>query len=361
MLIKSIEISNFKKITSLNTSFSDSINILCGCNASGKTSCLDAIHYLMLLRSTSFLKGERLINDFAEQSLIKGAIDTQKGAKTHIVLISKYGQKTSVSGIETKKLTDYVADSAVVSFGNGDVFSIDYDPSHRRKMFNIILCQCDKEYMRLLSEYKKIVKEKNNLLKSSEQVDEVLFETYCQKQYELLSQIEPKLNNYVNWLNKKINNYHWALSNEIEQTKIEIKSNVRIEQGLEFFLEQCKKEVQYKTCLFGCHRDDYVFYINNQAISDRASQGQIKTLALAFKIACAELIESHTGIKPIVLMDDVFGELDKERQNALMNLLINNSYQTFITTPSISDIDERFLKNANIIYLKEGGICHEFE
>ena len=358
MIISSIEASKFKCLSDLKLKFNDFLNIIVGPNASGKTSCLDCIYYLLVLRSTNLMRGTAVINDQADKTLIKGVFSVEKGQKTKIVLISKYSQKTSIDGREIVKSNEFTSDSAIVSFNNEDIFSVTGAPLQRRKMMNIIFCQCSSKYAELLKSYRNIVKEKNSLLKTKDEIDRDLLDVFSMQQYDLMVKIEELREAFVGRLNERIKHYHQMLSSNKEEAHLVLKRDFANTKTKEDFMNLCHKDLQYKTCTCGCHRDDYQFIIDNHLITNRASQGQIKTITLAYKMACLDLLEDAKGTKPIILLDDVFGELDKERQNALLHLLQSQGNQVFITTPSLADINDHFLENANIINLDRGGTTY---
>lgn len=360
-MIKELKIRNFKGIRDANFVFAPTINIICGNNATGKTTCLDAIQYSFLLRTTSYRKGIELINDLSDEATIELSFLTKKGEKTRMVLISKYGQKMGIDGEEIKRTSDFITGTSIVSFSSDDVNSIIGSPVLRRKMLNIIACQLDHEYLILLNQYSKILKEKKKLLNDDFKIDLFLFETLCEKQFSILVEVENKITQFVNKLNIKIKKFYSLICGQKETASIKLKPNFNVNNGLDEFLKNCNKEIQYRTVLFGCQRDDYIFSIDDDAIIGRASQGQIKSLVLAFKLSCIELLKENTGNDPIVLLDDVFGELDKERQNFLLDFLTEQKNQIFITTPSIADIYPRFIDSANIIYLEKGGVYRGHE
>ena len=358
MRINSFEAVNFKCLNGFKLDFSDFLNIIVGPNASGKTSCLDCIYYLFVLRSTSLTRGVGVIGDFASEALIKGRVEDEKGKKNKIVLISKHSQKTSIDGVETTKSSEFTSDAAIISFNNDDVFSVTGAPLDRRKMMNIVFCQSSNEYAELLKSYRNIVKEKNSLLKSKGEIDRNLFDVFSSQQFDLMIRIEQLRSAFVEKLNCLIKHYHNVLSSGKEEAQLLLKQNVASDKSKDDFMLLCQKDLQFKTCTCGCHRDDYQFIIDNHLINNRASQGQIKTITLAYKMACLDFLEESKGTTPIILLDDVFGELDKERQNALLEMLQRQGNQVFITTPSLADINEHFIKNANIINLEKGGTTH---
>lgn len=354
MKINKLELKQFRCFKSLQLDFDPKVNILCGLNASGKTTIIDAILFLMILRTTSNAKDKDLISFEEKEYLIKGSFSTKNGEKSAIVLNSNNTRKMSQNGVEIKLSSNYIDFASVVSFNSKDIGDIINSPSSRRKMIDVVLCQVDHYYLVALKEYKKIIKEKNALLKS-ETIDLYLFEILTKKQYELSSLIESKRIEFLNSLNVEFKKIHLSISSTNEIASIKLITNFYKKD----FFERCKKDLIFKTATCGPHRDDYLFSIDSKDVNLYASQGQLKTMTLSFKLACINLLRDLKQEEPIILLDDVFGELDEIRQNELIKFLLNKKNQVFITTPSIGDIDKTLVDSAKIIYLNKGGLLYE--
>jgi len=349
MIIKELKFNNFKLFRENSYIFDSGINIICGDNATGKTSIVDGIHFVMLLRSTNNLRATELITYRCDEMSVFGLFETKKGKKTALVLNSNKVRKMAQNDVEIKRTADYVDFSSVVSFSNKDIINLQLSPASRRKMIDVVLCQIDKGYLISLNEYKKIIKDKNSLLKlEEEKTNFSLLNIYTNKQFELAMIIQKKRKQFIDLLNEHISSIYNYISSSNETAKINYICNYNETN----FFEKCKSDLQYKSCTVGAHRDDFAFMIDGKNVSMYASQGQIKTLAISFKMACVSLIRTLKE-EPIVLLDDVFGELDKDRQNQLINLLLEQKNQVFITTPSLSDIEKTLVDSANIIYLEK--------
>ena len=352
MIVKSINVVNFKKFKEFDWCFDNKFNIICGMNASGKTSILDAIHYLLLLRTTGMQKKDDVIMHGEQEFALKGDFYIKNREKKLFILNSNNSQKTTIDGAIVKSGIDYTQNSCVVSFNDKDIFSLISSPSTRRKMIDIIICQYNKSYAVALKNYRKIIKEKNYFLKSAlYSKDSNLINALGENQFILSGEIYKGRIDFINSINGLFNHYHLALSDNKEKVSIKIKSDYNSSDSVEDFLKKCERDKTYKTCTWGSHRDDYEFSINNINIINTASQGQIKSLMLSFKLACAALLEDKKQDSPIILLDDVFGELDKKRQNKLVDLLMKQNNQVFITTPTISDLEKNVVGGAHIINL----------
>ena len=358
MKITNIVLSNFRCFTFLELQMGQNINILCGSNASGKTSVLEAIHYLVTTRSNKTSDFRDSINRKCEQSLVKGVFKTKNTEKTAFVLISKYLKKFGQNGVEIKKATDYFGFSKIVSFNNDDLTVPVGNPSSRRKMFDFMMCQLNDTFLKKLSLYKKMIKEKNSLLKKVNvfgEKEEILLNILNNEIYELSQYISKCRIDFINEINLKLKKIYKRFNHGSEEVEIEYKQSFPYGATLEDYLSYNDKELLEKTSVVGSHRDDYVFMIDGINSSKHASQGQIKSMMVLLKIVYAIVVKEKTGVNPVVLLDDVFGELDKNRQNSVLEILDSDT-QVLITTPSISEINDEILRKANIIYLEKGGI-----
>ena len=260
----------------------------------------------------------------------------------------------SIDGLVTKKATDYVGFSRVVSFGMQDVNDLSSSPAARRKILDMFICQVDNAYMRLLKDYKTLIKEKNIVLKNDKKDEKMigLLNVLDEKLYSYSQEISKCRLKYVSLINKELNDLVGMISDQHDECDLILSQSIPFGANKDFFIDKRKEDLQYKNCMYGPHRDDYIFNVNGKNVVKFGSQGQKKTIVLALKMAFAKIIKDIFGEYPIILLDDVFGELDSNRQNNLIKLF-NNGAQVFITTPSISDINELLLVDANIINLEK--------
>lgn len=355
MKISKIELSNYRKYKNQAVLLAPGINIICGDNAAGKSTILEAVHYLITLRTTRNVSDDGVIRVGAEETVIYGEFNDEKTQKNAIVLISKYYKKMSLDGVTIKKASEYVGFSDVVSFGTEDVDVISGSPLNRRKMMDLFFSQYDSTYLEKLREYKNILKERNCFLKDSDFTNKrnVTLLNIIDNKLEILStELTFKRHEIVKNINDCLSKVHYRLSGEKEKCLIKYAPTWNVNKGIEQLIEARNKDYVYKTTTIGPHRDDYIFYINGNNLSKYGSQGQKKTSMLSFKLSCVELLKSKKQRNPIVLLDDVFGELDSKRHNSLLQFL-ENDIQTIITTPSLKELRQELIDKANIIYLEK--------
>ena len=350
MIIRRIELHNYRRYLNRSFDFDSGINIIQGSNAAGKSSVLEAIHYLILLRSNRAAQDSDMISFDKDETVIKGDFVSKNGSKKMVVLNSKYFKKMNCDGKIIKKASDYVGFADVVSFTTEDIHAISGSPSVRRKMFDMFASQYCPEYIFLLREYKNILKERNTLLKDYSKLtkyDKILLDVVNAKFLDASKKLTNERKKIINQMKGVIEEIHNTLSNGKERCEIKY---VPSYDDKETLLNE--RDILYKTSTVGPHRDDIWFYVNTENLSKYGSQGQKKTVMLSFKMSCVKMLEQQNKRKAIILLDDVFGELDPERQNCLLKF-IENDNQTFITTPSLVDIKEELIQKSNIIYLEK--------
>ena len=334
MKIRRIELSNYRKYTNKEVLFNPGINIIYGDNAVGKSTILEAIHFLIMLRTMRNTNEDSIIRVGAEETVVFGVFEGKKTQKNAIVLISKNYKKMSLDGVAIKKASEYIGFSDVVSFGTEDVDVVSGSPLNRRKMMDLFFSQYDSIYLEKLREYKNVLNVIDNTLAN------------------LSSELSDKRQKLIKIINEQLVVVHYRLSGEKEKCFVKYIPSWDLNKGVEQLIDVRNKDFIYKTTTIGPHRDDYVFYINDNNLSKYGSQGQKKTSILSFKLTCVELLKCKKHRNPIVLLDDVFGELDSNRHNSLLEFL-EQDIQTIITTPSLKELKQELIDKANIICLEK--------
>ena len=355
MKVKSIKICQFRNFHELEVTFSPKITILYGDNATGKTSIIEAINCVSTVKSFRTNDSFELINDksdyfYLECSLLK----EQKSEKVTFYCDNKT-KRIKINNFLYTKLSNYVGFFNVVCFSALDFLKLKGSSIDRRKMFDLVFCQISKDYLIVSNYYKKVLKDRNALLKR------LSFENRSDLQ-KLLDVVTEQLINYGNQIIElrkkyllKIADYakenHYKISNNSEGLSLNYFATVD-KLTEEDFLKVYSEDLRKGYTTIGPHRDDYIFIINNKNVALYGSQGQQRNAMLSVKLGMADLINEIKKEAPTLLLDDVFSELDKNRQNSLINSL-NPDYQTIITTASISDLDNKILDNALIVELNK--------
>ncbi len=358
MLIRELYLNNFRSYSEAKFEFDPSLTIIHGNNASGKTTILEAIHVLGLVKSYRAASDFDLIKINTLSYSVKGVILNQKRVDNIIVLNSNKIKKVKKNNDTYKSLNEYIGYMNVVYYDPSDFSIFKGSPVLRRRFFDILFCQISKQYLTASSEYKRLLKERNILLKELVAKNDKATKNVLDVVTKQLIENGKKIIHLREKITKKLESMafgvHKGLSSGKERLSIRYLPNVSIENYEEKMNHLLNEELMRGTTLVGPHKDDYIFIINNKNIGDYGSQGQQKSAILSAKLASVELIYEVKKQYPIVLLDDVFSELDKFRQNELIRLL-NRKAQTIITTATISDVEPSVLSLAKLIELKERG------
>lgn len=355
MIIKSLELADFRNYESLNISFSDGVNILYGDNAQGKTNILEAIYLSATTKSHKGSKDKDIIRFGCEEAHIRTYL--YKDEATTKVDMHLRGNKTKGIAIDNqkiKKAADLLGLLNVVLFSPEDLSIIKDGPDKRRRFMDMELCQLDSFYLYNLNNYNKIVNQRNKLLKEM-YMNESLMDTLGIWDSQLVSygsKIIERRKLFVKQLNEIIDDIHYKISGNKENLVIVYEPDV-LEEEFETKLSQSKiRDVKLKQTTVGPHRDDFSFYIGDIDVRKFGSQGQQRTAALSLKLAEIELVKKITGDTPVLLLDDVLSELDSNRQNYLLNSIGN--VQTIITCTGLDEfVNNRF--EINKVFKIENG------
>lgn len=342
MIIKSIELSNFRNYDLEKFDFHNGTNVLFGDNAQGKTNVLEAIFVGCTTKSHKGSKDADMIQKNKEASHIRYYVE--KNNCTFKVEIHMKRGKTkgiAIDGIPIKNSKELMGLSNVIFFSPEDLSIINNGPEERRRFIDMELCQLNKGYLFYLTQYKKVLKQRNALLKQIQENKDLLssLEIWDTQLVQHGKKIIEWREEFIQNLNEIMKKKHSSLTGGKEEIKIEYKPNCRTNNFEEKLFIQTDKDIFHGSTTVGPHRDDMLFYIGNQEIKTYGSQGQKRTAALSLKMAEIEIVENTIGEKPILLLDDVLSELDRNRQNYLLENI--KGIQTIITCTGL----EEFVQN----------------
>lgn len=358
MKVKKIELHNFRSYEKLEMVFNSGCSIIVGPNATGKSSILEALSVLGTTKSFRKAKDSDLVR-FGEKSFyIQGIVENDDETSNYKVSVSFFEgfKKTTKNENTFKKISDYLNCLYVVSFSTFDFLLINGSPLDRRKFLNLLNVQIENKNSSFLNEYEKILKEKNFLLKKYKM-------TNRQNDLELLKILSfqliekgKKIITMREEIIKKINTYfdeeYKKLSGSVHDlVEIKYSCNVFADQFEVELEENLNEEIEKGVTLKGPHRDDFLIMFNGKNIAISGSQGQQRDALLALKISVAKIIFDEKKENPVLLLDDVFSELDSERQNRIIKSL-DKKMQTIITTTTLSDIKKEILSTATVIELR---------
>ena len=357
MYIKSIDLSNYRNYEHIHIDLDKGVNIFYGDNANGKTNILESIYLCGTTRSHRGSKDKEIIKFDNEESHIrmlfyKNDIDYQ----IDMHLRKDKSKGIAVNGVKLKKAAELLGILNIILFSPEDLSIIKNGPSDRRKFIDTELCQLDKVYLYNLTNYNKIVNQRNNLLKDigfHPELRETL-DVWDSQLISLGNKIIERRNKFVEELNEIIFVIHKNLTGEKENLIIKYEPNIKIEEFEEKLFNNREKDIKYKLTSVGPHRDDFDFYINDNDAKKYGSQGQQRTIALSLKLAEIKLVEKLTGNTPVLLLDDVLSELDSNRQNYLLNSIGN--IQTIITCTGLDEFVNSRIQIDTVYHVKDNSL-----
>lgn len=344
MIIKSMELMNFRNYEFLNLKFSEGTNILYGDNAQGKTNVLEAIYLSATTKSHKGSKDKDIVNFSAEEAHIRTYLEKEGTEyKVDMHLRKNKSKGIAVDGQKLKKAADLLGLLNVVFFSPEDLSIIKNGPAERRNFVNIELCQLDNFYLYNLNHYNKIVNQRNKLLKDmyfNPQLKDTL-NIWDSQLVSFGSKIIERRRIFVEQLNEIVYNIHKKLSGGKEELVIRYEPDVEIEEFEAAMKNSQEKDIKLKQTCVGPHRDDFSFMVGGIDIRKFGSQGQQRTAALSLKLSEIELVKKITKDTPVLLLDDVLSELDSNRQQFLLNSI--GDIQTIITCTGLDEfVNNRF-------------------
>jgi DNA replication and repair protein RecF len=365
MFINNLSLNNFRNYEKQEVIFTNGINILVGSNGQGKTNVLEGIYYLLTGKSYRVSHESELIH-WGQKNFYLKANFLAYGRKYCLESYYEKGKKAiKINNVACQKLSEYVGMINVVFFTPDDLNIIKSGPLERRRFIDLLIAQIKPSHIALLNTYIRIIKQKNNLLKSrSNKTDindqlaiwnEQLIEVGT-KIIENRFDIAEKLQTQCSQMFSQV----FGCQEDMDLQYISLGKR-GLKETLAYFPEALEKyreaEIEKRAVLVGPHRDDIIISINGRLARYYASQGQQRSLVLCLKLAEMEIINSKKEEYPILLLDDVLSELDENRRQYLMEYIISSSIQTMITATDLSQAEKQ--KEGSIYRVKQGTIRRE--
>ena len=360
MQIKKINLQNYRNYDEFETYFGPNLNIIIGNNAQGKTNLLESIYVLAVTKSFLSINDKGLIKFNNKFARISGEVIDKFDKKTKLDIIFKgTGKVVKVNDKEIKKLSDYISLVNVIIFSTDNIRIFKESPNSRRRYFNIEVSQINRGYLKYLSDYNNLLRQRNEFLKViniNKNSDKDYFDVINDKYSDLSIMISKYRREYIDDINKYLSDMFKFITGK---DGLELRYNTSVIDNKEEYLSKINalfnKELLYKMTLIGPNRDDFYFMLNGKNLSLYGSQGQMRSAVLALKLSEVKLFTEKKKDSPILLLDDIFSELDIEKRNNLLNALSDN-VQTIITTTDIENITEEIRKKANVYEIDDGKI-----
>ena len=361
MILKKIKLINFRNYENLDLNLNKKINIFIGNNAQGKTNILESIYVLSVTKSHRTNKDLFLLKQDSLFTKVIGIIEDNNKETNYEVLINKEGKRVSINNNPLKKVSEYLSNINAIMFCPDDLEIIKGSPLNRRSFFNVEISGFNNDYVRYLSEYNKILKSRNEYLKTNEVLNKEYFDILTDKLIDLNIKIYLERKKFIEKINKYIKNIYKSISGK-ENIKVYYDSFIEEDNvdKLKYQLQDkydrlFNNELFLKVTLLGVHKDDFSIYIDNVKINNYGSQGQHRVAILCLKLAEIEIYKEEYNKKPILLLDDIFSELDKTKKSNIIKY-IENDLQVFITSTDLDNIDTKIVENAEIFKVENGKI-----
>ena len=366
MKIKKIKLINFRNLENVELSFINNVNIIIGGNGAGKTNILEAIYLNSLTKSFRANNDNELIKFNKDFLTIKTTIKENSYNEKVLYNIDKISKKIYLNANKITKLSEYIGKYPVVISTPEDVLMIKTSPSNRRDVLNISICQFNKEYFKTLNEYNKLLKLRNDYLKRiliNSNSDIKYFDILTNKLIEKATYIYIERNNYINLINKylvnifehiclnKSLNIKYSPNIDIDEYEKDIISKILHKK----FKKDFNKEISLGMTITGPHRDDFNFFLDNKDMKYYSSEGQKKMAVISYKLAEMNLFQEQEDKKPIILLDDLFSELDIKNKNRLVRY-IPKDLQVIITSNDLKGINKSIRDKAKIFKIKDSEV-----
>ncbi|MBR5340480.1 MAG: DNA replication/repair protein RecF [Erysipelotrichaceae bacterium] len=345
MLIRTLRLRDYRNYYRKFVEFDPHLNIIIGKNGSGKTNILESIVVVSNTKSYRTNEDSDLIRngaDFATINLVSDDFEYK-------VVINKKNKSLYINNNLVKRTSSFIGKINAILFKPSDLELFTQSPSERRKLLDIELSKISNSYIQSLLNYNSLLKDKNRLLKELE-LDEVLLDVINESMAPLIRIIVKEREDFFDTINEYISPIYEMISGKEANIVITYKKCSEIGDVKEELLKAKERDIYYHYTTYGPHHDDYRFTIDGHDINAYASQGQKRMILIAFKFALMRYVQRQTSRTPIVLLDDILSELDKENQERLLNIIPSDT-QVIITNTDINDIDIK--KPYKLITLKE--------
>ena len=357
MIISDLELINFRNYKHFKLKPDNGIYFIYGNNGQGKTNLLEALYYLSCTKSHRINDDKLLIKRDEEYFRIKAKITKRNNKDEISVINTKNGKNLFLYKTPIKKVSNFIGILNAVMFCPDDMNLFNDSPKVRRRFIDLELGKLSST--NTLSEYHKILKERNAYLKNSSKIDQFLIETFNDRLIKLQIIIIKQRTKLLKDVFDKSFKFYQKLSNDKTRLSYKYLSFVEYDEDEKKMFKNMKdkyhksleRDIYLKMTTAGIHKDDFIFYLNDEEVKDYASQGQKRTIILSLKIGIIYTIYEISKEFPIVLLDDVFSELDKNRRIKLLELLDDN-IQIFITTNDYIKINTE--KKINYLKISNG-------
>ena len=357
MYITEVSLQNFRNLAQLKIEPPEGINVIYGSNAQGKTNFLESLYFCAMGRSLRGKSDQQLIRFEEEESHIRMLVQRKQRYDRIDVHLKKDEKKgIAVNGLPVRKLGDLFGTLYAVIFSPEDLSLVKDGPAERRRFLDMELCQLSKVYYYDLQQYYRILKQRNNLLKEIQKkpaLQETLF-VWDDQLAEYGERIIAARKRFLLRLDEIAAEKLSQLTGGKDHLQTIYKPNCEAGTLAEKLQKNIDRDIYFGSTQSGPHKDDILFSIDGREVKVYGSQGQQRTTALAARLAEIDLIHEETGVEPVLLLDDVFSELDENRQKYLLKSI--EGLQAFVTCTGIEDSVKKYISKDNLFYVENGVI-----
>lgn len=365
MRLNSLQLVNFRNYDNLYLEFNKKVNLLVGKNGQGKTNIVESIYMLSFGKSFRTSKDKEIVKFETENLYVGGNFSKEHTNGLIEVAIGKNKKGIKVNKIHIQKIYELLGNINVVIFSPEDLRLVKEGPKERRSFIDKEISQIMPKYYNYLTNYNKILFQRNQLLKSKN-VDSALLDVYDESLAKYGSYIYILRRDFIKKIANISKNLHEKLTGGIEELSITYKNQLNIcdedtistvyNKFIEKLMSNREHDIETRTTRYGLHKDDLNIYINGLDVRLYGSQGQQRTASISLKLSEIELINNEVGEYPILILDDVFSELDETRQKLLVDNL--NVVQMFITTAEIAHKNIFDKSNTTIFNIESGHVIN---
>jgi|SRR5690554_2949419 len=362
MKIEKISLINFRNFEKDSINFHPQTTVLIGDNGQGKTNLLESIYFLSMGRSFRLKDDKELVLHNKEISKVLGVFNEKDVRQTITAVLHPQGKTILVNKNPITSIKSFIGQIHTIVFSPLDMTFFDGSPKNRRKFLDSEGSKCSQSLVEALFQYNKTHKERNLYLKQDKK-DSSYLDVLDQQMALYQQEILRFRKEFVDFLNQEVTGFYQQLSSEKAVITIDYKSifdlnKIEDKKHIMSVIHEFRdKDLYYKSTNAGVHRDDIETFLDGYPIDVYASQGQKRLVIIAVKLALIQYIQKVKNITPILLLDDVFSELDSTKKNKFISMLPNN-IQTIITTTDLNDISN-IQSNDMIVYTIKNGHAYK--
>lgn len=363
MFLRQLSVSNFRNYDNISINLSPNVNIFCGNNAQGKTNLLEAIYFLGITKSHRCQNQEDLIKSDKDFSNVSGVLEIEDNTLELFIGFDKSKKNLKINNQSIKKVRDYLSNMNIIIFCPDDLEIIKGLPEVRRRFLNTEISQISTSYVKVLEEYNKLLKMRNDYLNdSSNFFDDTYYDILTNYLIERAINVYKYRKNFIDKINKIVGNIYYQVAGyenfnikyipsiDVDYSSFDLKSEIN-----NMYKEIRNEEKRLKKTLLGPHRDDFEFLLDDKNLKVYGSQGQQRIGVISLKLSEISIIKNIKNTTPIILLDDVFSELDDKKKNSLLQYIKNES-QVIITTTDLNNMHSELLENAKIMKINNGNL-----